>query len=77
MANLLLRNLDAEVLARLRASARAQGRSLQAEIHAALGRASLASRAQTRWVSRQWLRRLAGSAQSDSAALIREDREGR
>ena len=47
MANLLLRNLDAEVLARLRASARAQGRSLQAEIHAALGRASLASRAQT------------------------------
>jgi plasmid stability protein len=77
MANILIRNLDDEVLARLKAAARAHRRSLQAEIHDALDRASTRSLAETRRLSGQWLKRLRGSSQSDSTILIREDRDAR
>lgn len=75
MANLLLRNLDETVLRRLKAAAKAHRRSLQAEIHDALAQASAQSLAKTRRLSAQWLKRLEGRAQSDSVALIREDRD--
>jgi plasmid stability protein len=77
MTNLLIRDLDDEVLARLKATAKAHGRSLQAEIHEVLESASIRSLADTRRLSAQWLRRLAGSSQSDSTRLIREDRDAR
>ena len=77
MANVLIRDLDAEVLNRLKAAARRHGRSLQAEIHQALGRAAASGLAETRRISARWLRRLGGSSQSDSARLIREDRDAR
>ena len=74
MANVLVRNLDDEVLKRLKATAKAHGRSLQAEIHEVLRAASDRSLAETRRLSARWLKRLAGTRSSDSAALIREDR---
>ena len=77
MPNLLVRNLDDAVLEQLKAAAKAHRRSLQAEIHDVLRNASVRRLAETRRLSARWLKRLRGSAQSDSAALIREDRETR
>jgi plasmid stability protein len=77
MANILIRDLDAEVVARLKAAAKAHGRSLQAEIHQILEGASARNLAETRRLSAQWLKRLTGSSQSDSTKLIREDRDAR
>jgi plasmid stability protein len=77
MANLLVRNLDDDVLKHLKAAAKAHGRSLQAEIHDVLRNASVRRLAETRRLSAQWLKRLGGSTQSDSAASIREDRDSR
>jgi plasmid stability protein len=77
MPNLLIRNLDEDVLKQLKAAAKAHGRSLQAEIHDVLRNASARRLAETRRLSAQWLKRLRGSRHSDSAALIREDRETR
>lgn len=77
MANLLIRDLDEQVLSRLKAAAKAHGRSLQGEIHDALRRASTRSLAETRRLSAEWVRRLRGSQQSDSTRLIRAAREQR
>jgi plasmid stability protein len=75
MANVLVRDLDDDVLKQLKASAKAHGRSLQAEIHEVLRNASARRLAETRSLSAKWLKRLSGTAQTDSAALIREDRD--
>jgi antitoxin FitA len=77
MANLLVRNLDDDVLKQLKAAAKANGRSLQAEIHEVLRNASARRLAETSRLSARWLKRLRGSTQTDSAALIREDRDTR
>ena len=74
VANLLLRDLDDEVLQRLKAAAKAHRRSLQAEIHDTLAQASARSLAETRRLSARWLKRLQGRTHADSVALIREDR---
>jgi plasmid stability protein len=58
MPNLLLRDLDNEVLERLKAAAKAHRRSLQAEIHDVLAEASARSLAETRRLSARWLKRL-------------------
>ena len=77
MANVLVRDLDDDVLKRLKASAKAHGRSLQAEIHEVLRNASARRLAETRRLSARWLRRLRGTTQTDSTVLIREDRDTR
>jgi plasmid stability protein len=77
MPNLLLRDVDGTVLKALKRTARANGRSLQAEIHDILGRATRADLARTRRLSSLWLKKLAGRKHSDSAALLREDRDRR
>ena len=77
MPNVLIRNLDDAVLKQLKAAAKANGRSLQAEIHDVLRRANTRNLAETRRLSAKWLKRLARSGHSDSAALIREDRDTR
>jgi plasmid stability protein len=77
MADVLIRDLDADVLKQLKASAKAHGRSLQAEIHDVLERAGTRNLAETRRLSAQWLKRLRRPSHSDSAALIREDRDAR
>ena len=75
MANVLIRDLDDDLLEQLKATAKAHGRSLQAEIHDVLRRAGVSNSAATRRLSKRWLKRLRNSSQSDSAALIREDRD--
>jgi plasmid stability protein len=77
MANVLVRDLDDAVLRQLKAAAKAHGRSLQAEIHDVLQRASTRNLAETRRLSAQWLKRLRQSPQRDSAVMIREDRDKR
>ena len=77
MPNLLIRDLDVRVLSRLKAAAKANGRSLQGEIHDALERASSRSLAETRKISKEWLKRLSKRSQSDSTALIRAARDKR
>jgi antitoxin FitA len=77
MANVLIRDLDDKLLEQLKASAKAHGRSLQAEIHDVLRRAGASNLAATRRLSERWMKRLRGTAQSDSAALIRDDRDSR
>jgi plasmid stability protein len=77
MANLLVRDLDEDILKRLKAAAKAHGRSLQAEIHDVLRKASARSLAETRRLSTRWLKRLQAVKHSDSADLIREDRDAR
>jgi plasmid stability protein len=77
MPNVLVRDLDDDVLEQLKAAAKANGRSLQAEIHDVLRRATTRNLAETRRLSTKWLKRLGRSAHSDSAALIREDRDAR
>lgn len=77
LPDVLIRNLDPELLASLKAAAKMRGRSLQAEIHDILRRAGAQDMAGTRRLSAQWLKRLGRSAHTDSAALIREDRDAR
>lgn len=77
MANVLVRDLDDDVLKQLKAAAKAHGRSLQAEIHDVLRRASTRNLAETRRLSAQWLKRLRQSSQSDGVVTIREDRDAR
>ena len=77
MPNVLVRNVDAEVLKDLKGAAQAHGRSLQAEIHEVLRHASSRSLVKTQRLSARWLKRLGASTHSDSAALIREDRDRR
>jgi antitoxin FitA len=77
MANVLIRNLDDAILEQLKTAAKARGRSLQAEIHDVLRNATARRLAETRRLSAQWLKRLAGSPQTDSAASIRNDRDAR
>ena len=77
MPNLLIRELDDDVLRGLKAAAKANGRSLQAEIHDVLRRANTRNLAETRRLSAKWLKRLSRTGHSDSAALIREDRDAR
>ena len=79
MPDVLIRDLDAAVLRQLKAAAAAHGRSLQAEIHDVLHNATARRLAETQRLSAAWLRRLHRSParRSDSAALIRDDRDRR
>jgi plasmid stability protein len=77
MPDVLVRDLDPEVLEQLKAAAKAKGRSLQAEVHDALRRAHTRDLAETRRLSARWLKRLSGGRHTDSAALVRGDRDAR
>lgn len=77
MPDILLRNVDPIILKRLKSSAKRHQRSLQAEIHEILDRASARSLAETRRLSAKWLKRLQHSRQPDSTKLVREDRDSR
>lgn len=76
MAQVLVRGLDDEVVKRLKARARAGGRSLEAELRAIVeSAAEMDARLEaTRDLSARLRRRLGGRAHSDSAEIVREDR---
>ena len=76
MAQMLVRDLDPEVVERLKARARVHGRSLQKEVKAILEEAAATlSIREAEEVAGSWQRSLAGRGYSDSAGLVREDRE--
>lgn len=75
MQQLLIRDLQAETVQRLKARAKRHGRSLQGEVKAILEAAAGYSMEEAQAVSQGWAERLAGREFSDSASLIREDRK--
>jgi plasmid stability protein len=75
MSQLLVRDLDPAVLERLKQKAKRHGRSLQREAKAILEAAATLSMDEARTIAAQWRQRLAGTMVSDSADLVREDRE--
>ena len=75
MAQLLVRDLEPEVIERLKSRARQHGRSLQGEVKSILEAAAPLSMDEARHIAERWQQRLAGRISGDSADLIREDRD--
>jgi len=78
MAQILVRNLDEGVVARLKERAKEEGRSLQAEVRMILEEAASQRRvdAEAAWRLVDEIReRFKGRKFPDSAELIREDRD--
>jgi hypothetical protein len=70
--------LNQKTIERLKERARHNGRTLQQEVKALLERAAeTLTMREARRVSERWGRRLNGRSFSDSAQLIREDRDSR
>ena len=78
MAQLLVRDLDPAVVARLKEKARQNRRSLQGEVKAILEEAAApATRKEALAVIEKWQRRWGDRVFSDSADLLRQDRDQR
>jgi plasmid stability protein len=75
MAQILVQDLSPALVARLKERAERKGRSLQDEVKAILESAAKLSMTESREVARQIRRSLEGRMTSDSADLLREDRE--
>ena len=75
MSQLLVRDLDAGMVERLKLRARRHGRSLQGEVKMILEAAATLSMSQASSAAEEWQRRLEGGVYTDSAEAIREDRE--
>ena len=76
MAQLLVRDLDDQVMARLKERARRNQRSLQAEARAILEAAAPRyTKEEALEVFRSWHEQFRGRPMSDSTDLIREDRD--
>jgi plasmid stability protein len=76
--NILVRGLGRKTIERLKERARINGRSLQQEVKDILERAAAQlTMEEARRLSVQWHRRIARRPLSDSAQLIREDRDTR
>jgi plasmid stability protein len=75
MAEVLVRDLDASVVERLKARAAANGRSLQAELKAILeAQATQVTKAEARALAARIRRRIGARPQTDSGMLQAEDR---
>lgn len=74
MAQLVVPDLDPQFLERLKARAARHGRSVPEEARAILEAAVTLSMTEARTRAAYWQQRLAGRAYSNSADLIREDR---
>lgn len=74
MSQVLVRDLDPDVLERLKKRAGSSGRSLQAELKAILEQAARPA-GDVSALAARIRRRLAGRAHSDSAELLARDRE--
>ncbi|HBO97821.1 MAG TPA: hypothetical protein DE315_01440 [Candidatus Omnitrophica bacterium] len=74
MSSIFVRNLDTKIVNRLKTIAKQHGRSLQGEIKAILTEAAAFVATEAAAISRQWHEKLSGRDLTDSATLIREDR---
>jgi plasmid stability protein len=78
MSSIVVRGLDQKTIERLKERARLNGHSLQQEVKALLERAAdTLTMREARRLSERWRRRLGGRSFSDSAHMIREDRDSR
>ena len=75
MADVLVRNVPQRVLSRLKKRAAAHGRSLQAELQQVLTDGAGPDLSKVRRLAAKMRRDLSGRAHSDSADLVREDRD--
>jgi plasmid stability protein len=76
MAQVLVRDLEDEVVERLKQRARRSGRSLEAELRLILQQAAVGWSPDVLANIERIRARFAGRTLSDSAELIREDRDG-
>ena len=74
MAQVLVRDLKADVVVRLKARAKRHGRSLQTELKEILEKASRHRAMEARALADRIRRELAGRAHRDSVELLAEDR---
>jgi len=74
MAQLLIRNLEPEVIKRLKLRAKQHHRSLQGELKSIVEAATKLTIEEAKTASKTWHKRLTGHAFSDSAKHLREDR---
>ena len=78
MGAILVRGLDQKTIERLTERARLNGRLLQQEVKALLKHAAdTLTLREARRLSQRWRHRLGGRSFSDSAQMIREDRDSR
>jgi plasmid stability protein len=78
VSSIVVWGLDQKTIERLKERARLNGRSLHQEVKTLLERASeTLTMRETRRLSERWTRRLSRRSFSDSARLIREDRDSR
>jgi antitoxin FitA len=76
MAQVIVRELEPEVVERLKLHARANGRSLEAELRAVLrGLARQKTREETARAAAEFREALHSRLPTDSTAVIREDRD--
>lgn len=75
MADLLIRNLEAETVNRLKRRARSHNRSLQGEVKLILEQEAAREEAAAWDLADRIRASFRGRAFSDSAALVREDRD--
>jgi antitoxin FitA len=74
MAQVLIRDIDAKVVDRLKERAREHGRSLEAELREILEAAAATDLIDAKALAARIRRRLSGRVHSDSALLVSEDR---
>ena len=74
MAQVLIRDLKAGVVARLKARAKRRGRSLQIELKEILETAARQTPVEARAIADRIRRQLVGRVQTDSVELVAEDR---
>lgn len=75
MAQILIRGLEDEIVARLKDRAASHGRSLESEARTILESAAGFTVEEARRIVNGWRKRLAGRTMSDSRRLLREDRQ--
>ncbi len=75
MPDILVRGLDAKVMAKLKARAKRHGRSLQSEAKLVLARGAGADAEQIAAMLDEWKQRFAGRKFTGSATMIRKDRQ--
>ena len=74
MAQILVRGLAEDVVARLKLRAQAHGRSVEGEVRSILESASGFSMEQAREVAAKWQERFSGRKFTESCDLLAEDR---
>lgn len=74
MAQILVRELQTEVVERLKMRAKRHGRSLQSEARQILTQFAGMHHGQAKVMARQWHKKLAGRKFPDTTKLLHEDR---